>query len=238
MVIENRLTGLFLSLQEELSTTLNTTRQHIHHSSTMGDVSEGKWRAWLEKYLPKRYAVEKGFIVDSAGDISHQIDIIIYDRHFSPFIFSENEVKFIPVESVYCIFEVKQNMNKNHIEYASIKAMSVDVLKVTSTSFNAITGEHTKEPFRILRGILTTDSDWTVGNSSKSFRELVIEHQIDIGCTINDCSFSNEDNNLKISEKEESLIFFFLKLLNRLSKLGTVPAMSIEEYAKSLKSNF
>lgn len=238
MVTENKLSELFLSLQNELSIGLSSSRQHIRHPSALGDVSESKWREWLERYLPKRYAVEKGFLVDSDGKLSEQIDVIIYDRQYSPFIFSEREVKYIPVESVYCIFEVKQSMNKSHIEYASGKASSIDSLKVTSTSFNAITGVHKKEPFRILRGILTTDSEWTDGNVTEIFKDMILKHQIDLGCTINDRSFSNENGILKISEKDECLIFFFLKLLSRLTELGTVPALSIEEYAKSLKSRF
>lgn len=239
MVVENkRIKELFYSLQKELSVGLGISRKHVKHPTTLGDVSETKWIEWLNKYLPKRYAVMKGFIVDFKGGISEQIDIIIYDRQYSPFIFTDENVKYIPVESVYCIFEVKQEMNKAYIEYAYKKALSVDALHKTSSVFQAITGQHVKEPFKILRGILTTDSKWKDGIESKSFKKIVNQNNFDLGCSINDRSFSLEENNLKISDKDESLIFFFLKLLSMLTKLGTVPALSIDEYAKALDSNF
>jgi hypothetical protein len=231
--------GLFSCMQNELSQALNTGRQHISHPVSKGDVSEAKWRNWLIKYLPKRYAVEKGFLIDSNGNISEQIDAIIYDMHYSPFIFNDGEFKYIPAESVYCVFEVKQTLNKYHIEYAVKKANSVDILHRTSSRITAITGVHEpKEPFKILRGILTTDSEWAEGINSDSFKELILQNHLDFGCSIDDRSFSKEGSILKISEKDEGLIFFFLKLLSRLSELGTVPAISIEAYAQSLDSEF
>jgi len=53
-----------------------------------------------------------GFVVDHSGKISEQIDIIIYDRHFTPFIFKGERVVYIPVEGVYAIFEVRPQFNK------------------------------------------------------------------------------------------------------------------------------
>lgn len=239
MVVENkRIKELFYSLQKELSIGLGISRKHIKHPTTTGDTTESKWIDWLNKYLPKRYAVMKGFIVDCKGGISEQIDAIIYDRQYSPFIFTDNEVKFIPVESVYCIFEVKQDMNKGNIEYAHKKALSVNALHKTSSTFQAITGKHVKEPFKILSGILTTDSEWKDGIESKAFKKIINHNYLDLGCSINDRSFSIEESNLKISDKDESLIFFFLKLLSKLTKLGTVPALSIDEYAKALDSDY
>ena len=43
------------------------------------------------------------------------IDIIIYDTHFSPLVFELGEQKYIAVESVYAVFEVKQDLTKEHI---------------------------------------------------------------------------------------------------------------------------
>jgi len=37
------------------------------------------------------------------------------------------------------------------------------------------------------------------------------------------------------SGKDDALIFFFLRFLKKLQKLGTIPAMDISKYAKVLK---
>lgn len=231
--------GLFNSLQHELIATLNTARSHIPHQPSKGDVSESKWREWLSKYLPKRYAVEKGIIVDSNGNASDQIDIIIYDKHYSPFIFCEDDIKYITAESVYCVFEVKQVMNKSNIEYALDKADSVDKLIRTSADIAHAGGIYkAKEPFKIMKGILTTSTDWKNGIDSDAFKALMKYKHLDFGCSINDKSFSVEDGELKFSTDDESLLFFFLKLIDRLSKLGTVPAISISKYAESINSDY
>ena len=231
--------SLFCSLQQELEAALNTGRIQIPHQPTKGDVSETTWRKWLENYLPKRYAVEKGIIVDSKGNASDQIDIVIYDKHYSPFIFNKDDIKFIPAESVYCVFEVKQVLDKSTIDYAVDKASSVNCLFRTSAKIKHAGGTYeATEPFRILCGILTTSTGWSEGLASTAFKELMSTRLIDFGCSIDDRSFSVEDEKLKVSLKDESLIFFFLKLLDRISKMGTVPAISIEAYAKAINSEF
>ena len=59
----------------------------LSHPTSQGDQCEGKWIEFLKSFLPNRYAVAKGFVFDSKGSISDQIDVIIYDPHHSPLIF-------------------------------------------------------------------------------------------------------------------------------------------------------
>ena len=89
MVNKFDLKKAFLGLQSEMVTKLGTARTVIGHPVAKGDVTENRWRKLLEDYLPKRYAVEKAFIVDSEGNRSDQIDLVIFDRHFSPFLFNQ-----------------------------------------------------------------------------------------------------------------------------------------------------
>lgn len=74
----------------------------------------------------------KAFVVDSEGHFSEQIDIVVYDRQYSPFIFTFNDQLFIPAESVYAVFEAKQELSADIIRYAQNKATSVRRLKRTS----------------------------------------------------------------------------------------------------------
>lgn len=57
-----------------------------------------------------------------------------------------------------------------------------------------------------------------------------------MGCALTVGTFYiNSDNNkLQISNANESLIYFFLKLFKELQRVGTVPAMDINEYGKFL----
>lgn len=78
---------LFNGLQSQMNAQLNTNRAFINHPGSKGDSLENAWIEWLRKYLPNRYSVDKAIVIDHEGNTSHQIDIVIYDNWFTPFIF-------------------------------------------------------------------------------------------------------------------------------------------------------
>ena len=235
---------LFEGLQEQMLAKLGTVNVNVLHSTSKGDATELNWLEMLNTYLPKRYKADKAFVVDSKGNISEQIDIVIYDRHYSPFLFNQDETLYVPAESVYSVIEVKPTINKKYLEYAGSKAASVRRLLRTSTPIPSAGGElPAKEPFRILAGILATKSSWnpSFGKSfEKSIKNLSKDHEIDFGCVLNSGSFrisSKFPAEFKIekSKASQSLIFFFLELLKMLKMLATVPSIDLDEYEKTLK---
>ena len=122
------LQGLFEGLQNQMISQLNTNREFITHPGSKGDSLENAWIEWLRTYLPSRYCVDKAIVIDSDGNTSHQIDIVIYDNMYTPFIFSQNDFHYIPAEGVYAIFEVKPDIYGN-IEYVCDKIESVRQLR-------------------------------------------------------------------------------------------------------------
>src|SRR5690606_18764304 len=232
---------LFLGMQGSMLADLNLIRNHVPHGPTKGDTVELKWKGFLDSYLPNRYRVDSAVVVDNTGACSDQIDLVIYDQQYSPFVFFHDGVKYIPAESVYAIFEVKQTINKQHIEYAAKKAESVRALKRTSVPIVHAGGTYPPRPvFDIVAGIITTSSDWSPA-LGKPFQEatgaLKPWQRLNIGCTLDSGSFLlKPDGTFDISSKEESLIFFFIKLFTILQNLGTVPAMDIDLYSQALDS--
>ena len=77
---------IFLGLQDQMHGKLSLNRRIIYHPTTKGDASELEWVDMLSTYLPRRYQVDKAFVIDCKGNISEQIDIVIFDRHYSPFL--------------------------------------------------------------------------------------------------------------------------------------------------------
>lgn len=238
------LKNIFLSLQEQMIEKLSTNKKIICHSPSKGDATELNWIKWLRGYLPKRYSVDKAFIVDSQNNFSKQIDLVIYDRQYSPFVFNQDNTLYIPAESVYAIFEIKQEINKEYLTYAGERIKSVRELHRTSAPIVHAGGKINtpKHPFRIIGGILTLSSGWknipckNFNNTLKKFSE---NSQVDIGCILEKCSFTVDYQNgicIKQSCKEEALIFFFLNLLASLQNLGTTPSIDIYSYAKALDS--
>jgi hypothetical protein len=238
------LKDIFYTLQEQMAQRLAGGRKIIGHPTTKGDASELNWIEWLRTYLPKRYQVDKAFVIDSNNKFSEQLDLVIYDRQYSPFVFHQDGAIYIPSESVYAVFEIKQELTKDTLTFAGEKIKSVRLLSRTSAPIVHAGGviAAPKAPFRIIGGILTTSSGWAdpfgepFQDCLKSFDDY---SQVDTGCIIDTAGFLIDYNpaiSFKVSTNEEALIFFFLKLLVNLQNLGTVPAMDIDAYARALDS--
>jgi hypothetical protein len=104
---------------------LETARRSFAHPGTKGDASEEVWIEMLREYLPRRYTATKAHVVDSLGTFSQQIDVVIFDRQYSPFIFKFQGQEIVPAESIYAVFEAKQSINAGLVEYAQMKAATV-----------------------------------------------------------------------------------------------------------------
>src|ERR1700721_930198 len=116
---------IFKGLQTQMEAKLTFNRKVVNHPTAKGTATELEWTEMLSTYLPKRYCADCAFVIDADGNISEQIDIVIFDRQYSPFILRQNGVTYIPAECVYAVIEVKQDLSKKNIAYAKKKAASV-----------------------------------------------------------------------------------------------------------------
>ena len=236
---KTKLTELFAALQSAMIAETSVSNA-LKHPIDKGDNSEQNWINWFNHYFPQRYKAAKATIIDSKGCTSDQIDLVLYDAQYSYLVFNEKGTLYIPAESVYAVFEIKQNLNKVNMEYAGKKAESVRKLYRTSAEITYAGGKYPpKRLHRILSGILTTRSGWREPYG-KPFRKCIATYselqQIDCGCTLTAGSFfyNYDDNVLRKGDKEDSLVFFFLQLLILLQSMGTVPAIDLAEYMQAL----
>jgi hypothetical protein len=234
----------FLLLQEKLASCLKMDRT-IHHQGMKGMASEAGWRDMLAGYLPRRYSVAQAFVIDSRGEQSQQLDLVLHDRQFSPFLFNQNDALYIPAESVYAVFEVKQGLDRSTIRYAGEKAASVRNLHRTSAPIPWAGGKaEPRPPIPILAGLLCFDSLWSppFGDPLRAaLAGLAGPERLDLVCALTHGSFEVRypgDNppEIDLSAPDTALIFFFLRLLERLQAVATVPAMEIREYARALEA--
>lgn len=215
---------LFTALDEELRLKLSSKIDEIYHPTAKGEETELNWIGLLRTYLPERYKVDTGFVVDHKGNISEQIDIIIYDRHFTPFIFRGENVVYIPAEGVYAVFEVKPHFDKSYYDYSIKKLESVRQLKRTSANFAHILGSDKKMLFKIMGGILCKEM------KSKTYYDGIKEGD-DLIVLCLDCGIKViGEKTLETKEQEPILAFFLLKLIEKLRSLGSVPALEVDKY--------
>lgn len=214
------------------------------HPGAKGDDSEGRWLNLLQQRLPNRYQVTKGFVVDYTGNQSDEIDVIIYDRQYCPLLSEPSAGRvYVPAESVYAVFEVKQHLDKDHLKYAAKKAQSVRRLERTSAVFGHATGRSATQPKPIFAGILTTWSDWSPAFGEpfqKCIRELSQDEStfLNFGCVIEQGAFFLKDKaaQVEVSPPDVAVISWFFTLLGELQKVGTVPGIEYDRYLANIVS--
>lgn len=234
------LTVLLQSLHEEIEERLARVRKTILHPGDKGDASEGVWIELLDRYLPKRYQVARAHVVDSLGQISQQIDVVVFDRQYSPFIFTLDKKIFIPAESVYAVFEAKQTVDAGLVAYAQEKVASVRRLHRTSLPIPYAGGVYPAKPLiPILGGVLAFESEWSPAMGAPLMSALKKEAgdaQLDMGCIAAHGHFlrqSPSDEYEFVAGGKPATAFLF-RLISRLQFSGTVPMIDVDAYARWL----
>lgn len=238
-----RMKDIFRGLQNQMEAKLTFNRRSIDHPTTKGTATELEWTEMLATYLPKRYCAESAFVVDAGGRISDQIDIVVFDRQYSPFILKQNGVAYIPAESVYAVIEVKQDLSPANISYAQKKAASVRRLRRTSVTIPHAGGEYpAKKPARIIAGIVTLDG--TLSPMSKRRLESATDSNLlNLGCSLrgktrfdlpglHPFKKSVRPQQVVTRNDDNSLVDFVMTLGRELQRVGTVPAIDIDAYLK------
>ena len=123
---------LLATMHDDIQRRLDAVRKNFGHPGIKGDASEKVWLDLIKTYLPERYSADTAHVVDSEGKFSDQIDIVVFDRQYSPFVFRYAEQTIIPSECIYAVFEVKQTINAPNVRYAKEKVASVRRLCRTS----------------------------------------------------------------------------------------------------------
>jgi len=212
----------------------------IEHGPTAGAATERHWIALFERYLPRRYRASSAFVIDSRGNRSRQIDIAIYDHFYSPLLFPQEGAVHIPAESVYAVFEVKPGISRPLVRDAAAKVASVRALhRASATVISAGTRLPAVRPHRILGGLLAASSVWSEATFAANIASAAAAHkkneQLDLVCCLEHGTLESS-RAVRVSHPEESLIFFILRLLDRLRAMGTAPAVDWQQYGRSLRS--
>ena len=234
------LTQLLSGLHDDIQSSLEIARRSFAHPSTKGDGSENVWLKLFNAYLPQRYAARKAHVVDSHGMFSDQIDVVIFDRQYSPFIFTFQDQVIIPAESVYAVFEPKQAINAHEVQYAQGKVASVRRLHRTSLPIPHAGGTYPAKPLiPIFGGILTFESDWKPGLGESlvdSLQEDLDIGRLDLGCAAAHgyFSFNKAAGTYEVSFGGKPATGFLFKLIAELQFSGTVPMIDILAYSRWL----
>lgn len=102
-----------------------------------------------------------------------------------------------------------------------------------------------KQLFPIMAGILALESSWADGLGGglvKSLNGMTAAQMLDLGCTVKSGAFEAAQRKrgveVEVSTHATGLIFFFVRLLSRLQKVGTVPAIDLNKYASGFETRW
>ena len=238
---EEFLRKAFATEQECLIANLRSSSR-ITHPGDRGEVNEQHFIDFLRKYLPNRYTIEKAIVIDSLGNVSDSIDVVVFDRQYTPTLLDNDKHRYVPAEAVYAVFECKPKIDKGYLEYAAGKAASVRKLKRTSVPIQHAGGTFSaKKHFDIVAGILAIDVAWTDG-FGETFRTV---HENSPAEGLIDCGFAAAGASFDIfagvgaytfGPSDNALAYFIFRLLWKLQDLATVPAVEWMAYADQLSN--
>jgi hypothetical protein len=87
----------------------------LGHRLTKGELRELFLNDLLINFMTSQFGIGSGIVVDSYGNESKQVDIIIYDNRILPPIVKNSNLGTYPIESVLAIIEVKSVLSKQSL---------------------------------------------------------------------------------------------------------------------------
>ena len=108
----------------KLAAAIQHIRDVVPHATELGSLVEQEIRFELSRFLPAKVGVSQGFVVDSNGKSSKQMDVVLYDRLNTPRIFASEGCQIFPVESTFACGEIKTVLNLQSIKDSYAKCLS------------------------------------------------------------------------------------------------------------------
>jgi len=133
-----KLSNVFRKISKQFDIEFGEIAKEISHRVKSGEAREYALRKILEKYLSQRVGIDQGFVIDTQGQESKQIDIIIYDKTVAT-VFEVSDTKYFPCEIVLAAGEVKSDIDsKKDLKEALDKIKSVKGLDRSNRGQNRI----------------------------------------------------------------------------------------------------
>lgn len=231
---------LLAALHDGVAHRLHVSREAMAHPVLKGDASEAVWLDLLQTYLPARYQAARAVVIDSENNASEQLDVVVFDRQYSPFVFQHEGITVIPAESVYAVFEAKQSLDTRQVDYAHGKIGSVRALQRTSLPIPHAGGTYPPRPLPwIIGGIVTLESGWNppLGGALSAALGKGDDHtRLDIGCVAAHGLFYREElGRYVVIPHSKAATAFLFELIARLQASATVPMIDVRAYARWLE---
>jgi len=133
--MSNVLQQYYQGIAQYLRSEVDSINSLFEHQGIKGEGNETILRELITKFIPKRYGVGTGIIIDRHGKQSRQCDIVIYDTFLYPSLLSLTSVHLFPVDIVYATIEIKTTLSSKTAKETIDNIASVKTLDFLKTEF-------------------------------------------------------------------------------------------------------
>lgn len=125
----------YQGITQQIRSEVDFINSLFEHQGLKGEGNEAALRELLTKFIPKRYGVGTGVVIDRHGNPSKQCDIVIYDTFLYPSLLSLTSVHLFPVDLVYATIEIKTTLTSQTAKEALENIASVRKLDYIRSEF-------------------------------------------------------------------------------------------------------
>lgn len=122
------LNSIFVLLSEQIKIDYDRMAENIPHHGERGAGRETILKDLLSNYLPERFGIDSGFVIDIQGSKSRQVDLVVYDRFMGPRFKLAGGKYAYPCEIVVAAGEVKTHLDRRELADSVEKLWSVSKL--------------------------------------------------------------------------------------------------------------
>ena len=104
---------------------LGAAKVVIDHRGSRGSLAENLLRELIAEFLPKRWVAGTGFVADAAGNLSRQVDVLVFDQFEQSAIYRDGDFVVLGPDTAKVAIEIKSKLDKDQIPLAYKNIASV-----------------------------------------------------------------------------------------------------------------
>ncbi|KAJ8742152.1 MULTISPECIES: DUF6602 domain-containing protein [Aeromonas] len=186
----------------------NDKEKRLIHNGEFGMLREACVRELLKNFLPNIYGVAQGYVIGQNDEISHQCDLIIYHKSYTPYFHTPEEQRFFPIESVIAVGEIKSKVDGTVLDDALEKLANIKLMREAITDAEIAlcrpSTDRDYAPKDYLRDQVVTfivceeftcSNEILSGRIKKSWADSLPRHRVNLICAIRNGTCTYKDGN-------------------------------------------